>query len=345
MAGFGEFHRFAQGDQSLAGAMIVDLNQLLQGGIPPVDLVVLSGDVTERGLWSEFEQALLFIDSLCAATGLDRDHVVVVPGNHDVNWALSEAYFAECRADEVSPRRPYAKKWRHYQRFVTSLHGEAAFTEDQPYRLHQFDDLGLVVAALNSTIAESHRDGEHYGWCGVDQLRWAEARLRELPRHVRVGVLHHNARRKAIVDNENLRDGDDLTSILGPQLDLLLHGHTHDGKQDRLADGTLILATGSAAVTPQWRPGEVPNQYQILRLRNEDVTRWARQWDAQQRRWIADPRMSVDGNEWCVTIPFTPGAWRSTPAAEKLSLSDPRAWVDPEITDYKSAGRSARSAA
>ena len=74
---------------------------------------------------------------------------------------------------------------------------------------------------------------------------------------LRIGVLHHNARRKAKADNENLRDEDDLTNILGDQLDLLLHGHTHEGKEDRLADGTLVLATGSAAVTADWRPGEV----------------------------------------------------------------------------------------
>jgi 3',5'-cyclic AMP phosphodiesterase CpdA len=258
----------------------LDLRRLLDREISAVDLVVVSGDIAEQGLRSEFDQAREFLDDVCAATGLDYDRVVVVPGNHDVNWALSESYFAECRAEEVEPRLPYARKWRHFQRFVASLHGEAAFTEDQPYRVHRVSDLRVMVAALNSTMEESHRPEEHFGWCGTTQLRWAQAQLKDASDCVRLGVLHHNARRRAVADNENLRDGDALTDIVGPHLDLLLHGHTHDGAQDRLADGTLVLATGSAAVTPQWRPGEVPNQYQILQLVPGKVRRWTRQWDA-----------------------------------------------------------------
>ncbi|HET8682855.1 MAG TPA: metallophosphoesterase [Micromonosporaceae bacterium] len=319
---FGARHRSGGEDGSLAGSLVLDLRQLLEETVPRVGLVVLSGDITERGLRSEFDQARGFVDALCEATGLGHDRVVVVPGNHDVNQALSMAYFSECEAEEVAPRPPYAKKWRFYQEFVTWLHGAAAFTEDQPYRVHRFDDLGLAVAALNSTMEESHRDGDHYGSCGVEQLRWAEARLREAGGCVRVGVVHHNARRRAVADDENLRDADDLTQILGPRLDLLLHGHTHNGAQDRLADA-LVLATGSAAVVPARRPDEVPSQYQILRLRPDRVTRWARQWDAQRRCWIADTRISPDGNQWHVDIPFAPDAWRgpiATEAEEKAAL-------------------------
>jgi 3',5'-cyclic AMP phosphodiesterase CpdA len=337
---FGEYHRFADaaqfadGVQSLAGSMIVDIRRLLEESVPKVDLIVLSGDISEQSLRSEFDQARRFVDAMCAETGLDHDRVVVVPGNHDVNWALSESYFAECRAEEVRPRKPYARKWRHYQQFVTWLHGETAFTEDQPYRLHRYDDLGLIVTALNSTMEESHQDDDHYGFCGLEQLRWAEARLREARHCVSVGVLHHNARRKAVADNENLRDEDDLTSILGPRLDLLLHGHTHNGAQDRLADGTLVLATGSAAVTPSRRPEEVPNQYQVLRLRPDHVTRWARQWDTQRRSWIADTRISTDGNQWCVTIPFAPSPPRATEPVDMGPRIDRGGRLDGRVADF-----------
>ena len=323
---FGTYHRFNGEEQSLADHLLVDLRKLLIDKVPAIDLIVLSGDIVEHGLKSEYEQAKAFVDALCTQTGLKYHRVVVVPGNHDVNWSLSESYFAECRAEEVEPRLPYAKKWRHYQQFVSSLHGPAAFTEEQPYRIHRFDDLRVVVAALNSTVQESHRADDHYGWCGSEQLRWAEARLRDAAGCVRVGVLHHNARRrpvadklvadKLVADNENLRDADALTTILGPRLDLLLHGHTHDGAPDRLANGTLVLATGAAAVTAQWRPGEVPNQYQILRLRPDRVTRWARQWDASKQRWVADSRINLDRDER-VDIPIAPAGWQQSKSPER----------------------------
>jgi hypothetical protein len=44
---------------------------------------------------------------------------------------------------------------------VAGLHGEASFTEDQPYRLHHFGTFRVAVAALNSTIEESHREQDH----------------------------------------------------------------------------------------------------------------------------------------------------------------------------------------
>jgi 3',5'-cyclic AMP phosphodiesterase CpdA len=309
---FGRYHRFGEGVDSLASHLVRDLRGLAEEGVPPVDLIVLSGDIAEKGMKSEYDQARAFVDALCKHTGLGYERIVVVPGNHDVSWGLSAAYFAECEGNETPPREPYPKKWRHYQAFVASLHGEAAFTEDRPYRLHRFDDLRLVVAALNSTMKESHREGDHYGWCGVEQLRWFADELRTVRGMARVGVVHHNARRKATADNENLRDADDLDEILGPHLDLLLHGHTHQGREDRLADGTLVLATGSTAVTVDWRPGDVPNQYQIVELRPAALTRWGRQWSGTT--WIADPRISRRGNHWQVDLPFEPPGWPRDPA-------------------------------
>ena len=70
---FGTHHRFGEGGQSLADTLVVDLERLLGQDIAGVDLIVFSGDVTERGLRSEFDQARMFLDRVCAATGLDYD--------------------------------------------------------------------------------------------------------------------------------------------------------------------------------------------------------------------------------------------------------------------------------
>jgi 3',5'-cyclic AMP phosphodiesterase CpdA len=330
---FGRYHRFLP-DDSLAGYLIRDVEQLVRKGVPAVDLVILSGDIAERGKSREFEQAKEFVDQICGALRLGPEQFVVVPGNHDVNWDLSLAAFAEWKDDhdDADPPPPYPRKWKHYREFVTSLHGPAAFTEEQPYRLHRFDDLRVVVAALNSTIKESHRPKDHFGLCGRDQLRWFADQLRPAEDALRIGVLHHNARRKSQADNENLADEDDLTSILGEHLDLLLHGHTHEGKEDRLSDGTLVLATGSSAVSADWRPADVPNQYQVLRIEPERVTRWARQWDGQQR-WIADTRASQSGNDPEVVISLAVPGWERrqgiyVPPGSRLGMLARETWQD-----------------
>jgi hypothetical protein len=81
-------------------------------------------------------------------------------------------------------------------------------------------------------------------------------------------------------------------------VNLLLHGHTHDGRLHRLSSGLLALSTGRAAVTAGARPQEVSAQYQLLTVHPSGVTRYARQYAVGQRRWIGDTRISTYGSDW-----------------------------------------------
>jgi NACHT-associated inactive Restriction Endonuclease 2/NACHT domain len=79
---------------------------------------------------------------------------------------------------------------------------------------------------------------------------------------------------------------------------LLLHGHTHDGRPHRLGSGLITVSTGSAAVSAEARPAEVPNQYQLLTIDRSGFTRYARQYALGQKRWIGDTRVSRTGSTW-----------------------------------------------
>ena len=64
-----------------------------------------------------------------------------------------------------------------------------------------------------------------------------------------------------------------------------------------------MLSTGSAAVDAGARPTEVPNQYQLITVRRDGFTRYARQYALGQRRWIGDTRISQTGSDWRDTRP------------------------------------------
>lgn len=78
------------------------------------DLMVVTGDLAEWGLRSEFDQVVAFLAALTEAVALSRRHVALVPGNHDVNRSACEAYFLRQRADEREPVAPYWPKWEHF---------------------------------------------------------------------------------------------------------------------------------------------------------------------------------------------------------------------------------------
>ncbi len=266
------------------------------------DVLVVTGDLAEWGLKSEFNDALRFLEGLIDILELPRDRVAIIPGNHDVNRKACEAYFNSCEADEEDPVAPFWPKWKHYARLFDTFYRDvpgAVFTEEQPWSLFEIEDLHLVVAGLNSTMIESHRDDDHYGHVGEKQLRWFAERLESYrdKEWLRIGAVHHNVLRGAKDDDENLRDADDLRRILGPHLNLVLHGHTHDGKTD-IINNLPVLATGSTALTEEVRPEEIPNQYQILEIWPDRVRRWCREYAPGRKSWIGDNRASEKGDDW-----------------------------------------------
>ncbi|MGH8576669.1 MAG: metallophosphoesterase [Gammaproteobacteria bacterium] len=297
-------------------------------GLAP-DLLIASGDLAEWGKKKEFDDVLAFLTDLTDVLGLPRERVVIVPGNHDINRDSCAAYFMTCKADDEEPVAPYWPKWEHFHRMFRAFYGDAAsiqFTPDEPWSWYEYDDLKLVVAGLNSTMAESHRDEDHHGYLGEKQLRWFADKLRAYKDEgwFRLGVMHHNQQRGVPSDDESLHDADDLRRHLGGSLNLLLHGHTHEGKVHWLDRNVPILSTGSAAITAEARPEEVPNQYQVLRLHPDRIERYTRCYDPRDKRWIGDNRGSEHGDRWIseievsfdVVASLSPSAYTMPPVDE-----------------------------
>ena len=310
---FGRHHLFGgngltssdRSEDTLLRRLHDDLSGLADDhGLRP-DLLVVTGDLAEWGLRSEFEQVTEFLGALSEAAEIPRRHIAIVPGNHDVNRKACEAYFAEQESDEAETVPPYFPKWRQFVSAFSEFYADVegvTFTPDEPWTLFEMPDLAVVVAGLNSTMSESHRDTDHYGWIGEHQLRWFADRLAGYREQgwLRLAAVHHNVVRGAVADEENLRDVDDLDRLIGASglVNLLLHGHTHDAKLHWLPSGLAVLSTGSAAVDIAARPAEVPNQYQLIKIHRDGLTRYARQYAVGQRRWIGDNRVSQTGSDW-----------------------------------------------
>ena len=304
---FGRHHRFGTASDeafdSLLSRLADDLKVLRKEHDLKPQIVLLTGDLTEWGKKPEFDDVLKFSIGLSEKLSIPRSHFVIITGNHDINRDLCEAYFIACNAYDKEPQKPYWDKWRFYTEFFQEFYQEktdCCFTQTEPWTLFEMPDIKIVVAGLNSTILESHRDKDHCGWLGEEQLRWFANCLEDYQQRgwFRIAALHHNLRRGPVKDDENLLDFKDFEKYLGSKVNLIVHCHTHDGKADWSINKVPILATGSAAVKAEQRPEEVPNQYQIIQLWPDRYQRWARCYFPENNTWGGDNRASNSLNSW-----------------------------------------------
>lgn len=329
----------------LGEALYRDIDLLIEETGSRPDLVVVTGDLTNAGMRSEFDVAGSIVHGLLRHLNLTTERLVLVPGSHDVTIAACRAYFDDCEADDIEPQPPYHKKWRHFNRTFTDLYrnvrGVVFDPEQQAWSLFEIAELGLVVCGLNSTMAYSHRPADQYGWLGAEQLKWFDDRLRsyENAGWLRIGAVHHNVLGTAGVAEENLRDAEALDNVLGQRLNLLLGGRIADGAPEigRLASGLNVLTAGSPAV-PDGERATAANQYQLVQVTAEGLTRWVRRYEQTTQEWVAAQRPDAEWPEhvdraWdaahqafplstAMMLPTRVDGW--APQADPDAPSDPR---------------------
>jgi hypothetical protein len=138
------------------------------------------------------------------------------------------------------------------------------FERSQPWALYAVPDLRIVIAGLNSTMAETHRPEDGYGELGEAQAAWFDGQLRPYAEQgwLRVAVVAH--------DPAELRDSPATAQLIGRRVNLLLHGQSGRGPG----------ATADADPSGPWAPAllTVPagstGEHEIVHLTVGGVSRW-----------------------------------------------------------------------
>ncbi|QIB65939.1 metallophosphoesterase family protein [Kineobactrum salinum] len=157
------------------------------------DLVILSGDITQRARRGQFAAARHFVDQFHAP-------LLAVPGNHDLPLFNLFARLLN----------PYGNYRRAFGRNL-----EPEFETDQ-----------LLVVGVNSTRPGRHKDGE----VSASQIERVAARLSQArPQQLRMVVLHHPVRAAEASDTSNLLLGREqaIPAWVDAGMDVVLGGHIH----------------------------------------------------------------------------------------------------------------------
>jgi small GTP-binding protein len=276
-----------------------------------LDYLVISGDLVNHASESEYHAAFLMIDSLVKRFGLDPSRVVIVPGNHDVNWDVSEiAYkFVPKRKlpTQLSENRYIPAgdtgallldeelyKTR-FANFNTYLYRRVYATKEYP--LENIDQIVFVenleqkilFLGLNSSWQIDHYFRDRIS-INMEALAHALDRLQEKDYKgwLKIAVWHH-----PITGNSSMND-EFMQLLASHNFQVCLHGHIHEAIEgyhkydDRR--GIRIIGAGTFGASASSQVPGVPLQYNLLIFNpnNSEITVKTRKKVKANGAWSGD---------------------------------------------------------
>jgi len=247
---------FGAHDERLVEAVLVHVDELRP------ELVVISGDFTQRARTEQFREACAFLESL-------RDHgheVLGVPGNHDVPL--------------YDVLRRFLSPLARYRRFIDDT-------------LCPFVELpGVAVLGINTARSLTFKDGR----INKDQVTFIrETFSRTAADAMRILVTHHplfalevGGELERAINRQELA----LDAVEESGVDMVLAGHNHHASvQDASAlvtraGGVLVVQAGTATST---RVREQEQSFNTIDIANGQVTVTVNAWKSD-RFEPTDPR-------------------------------------------------------
>jgi 3',5'-cyclic AMP phosphodiesterase CpdA len=224
------------------------------------DVVVLSGDLTQRARHGEFQRARAFVQEVGRA-----GPVFVIPGNHDVQWWWR-------------PFLPFGNAAK-YGKYRAYFGPELAPTLDLPG--------ALITGVLTShgaawgSLTPRLRDIAVKGHLTRGGIEHATATLRKArPGQARVLVLHHNVLRGGLSRRMGLaRWRTAQRRIVASGADVVLCGHDHQEQVETLG-GAVVACAGTLCTRSR---GHRPSVFFRLLIEPDAIHVEQYRWDASRR--------------------------------------------------------------
>lgn len=269
--------------QELCDAILEDLR--VQGIFTDdIAIIIISGDLTWRANPHEFSNALDFLRKLKNYFGLSNKQIIIVPGNHDIEW-VDENGNIDSNAES------------NYFNFYHSFYN--VLPEKTFMRIGKFKVAGKVICiiGLNSCRLESMSNAG-FGYVGYEQLCKMQQYLNaNKDIDIICAVCHHhllpvNYLEEISINEKKISMMLDaelvIRTLIANGVNVILHGHQHQpyysqirriiseyvdqfGKKVNL-DGMLSIVGGGSCGVNQSKINVIGrNTYNLLRFNNNEL--------------------------------------------------------------------------
>jgi len=238
-----------------------------------VDVVAVSGDLSQRARSGEFQRARAFLKH---AANVSK--VIVVPGNHDVAWWWSPLGMG----DDLKLLRKYRQYIADDIEPVLRIPGAT------------FVGLNTCHGVVRQTLTWNLRDISIIGYVREEQLKRVADEFAKSPSgDARVIVMHHNPVRGEISRRHGLAN---TPRVLGAfadlEVDLVLCGHDHQEAVhyiEHTRKGTIISTAGT--ISNRARGGR-PSSVNSIRITDAAIEVHTLIWSADAGTFVVGPQQS-----------------------------------------------------
>ena len=241
---------FGRTDEQVVAALIGKIHEVMP------DVLVVSGDLTQRARSWQFQDARRFLDAFACPK-------IVVPGNHDVPLEnLFDRFFS-----------PLAK----YRKYITD--------DLSP----TFRDTELAIVGISTARSFTRASGS----INERQIEHARQFFCSVgPDIVKIVVTHHPFDIPENLNDRYLlrRSRHAIAALATCQADLYMAGHSHvpfAGLSERrytIAHHTALIVQAGTSLSTRTR--SVPNSFNLIHVDRPALTVEHFQWDAQQARFV-----------------------------------------------------------
>lgn len=157
--------------------------------------LIISGDIADKAILEEFQSAEKIVNKIISELNIEKENILIVPGDHDVNWDdCKTAHQNGMRDNDTRNSYEYFdKKFQHFKSFYDGFYqGKRTFCTNKSVINHLvFDAEKLLIVGLNSNYKIDYDGG--YGFFPIDDLKDELKNLiTSFPSFSVMAVFHHN---------------------------------------------------------------------------------------------------------------------------------------------------------
>ena len=285
-----------------------DLIQELK--IKRLEYLIISGDISNHAMEDEYRAGFQMLDNLVKRLGLDADHVVLVPGNHDMDRGSSrKAYPFTYREDLKTPlvegkyieagndgvllrdeglyRQRFANFNAHFYKRALGVEYPLDYVKQVTIIERPKDR--ILFLGLNSSWEIDH----HFKTASINKEALSKAldyfNGKDYSGWLKIAVFHHPVNGKEMMNDEFMQ----LLVVHGFQI--CMHGHIHESL-DSLFNydkrGIRVIGAGAFGASSEEQVTGIPLQYNLLTFdpSKGEMTVSTRKKEKPEGSWSADSR-------------------------------------------------------